>query len=234
LQYVGKLQELNGPNRADFVVLLTDGLPNCNAKYPSPFGTPNSTCFCILQGGNCTFAPETGCLDTDASVGAVKQLRAKEIQTIVIGFGTDFKANTEAGRRGADTLNGMAEEGGFARECTTNAQCGADDTCDTGKRLCKRRFFQAGNKTELVEALKAIANKVIVDAPCELRIDPAERPSTEELVVVYLNGERLSPGSDTWTLKEPGIVFQGSTCARIESSSPSSPANIEVRAVQKR
>jgi hypothetical protein len=234
LQYVGGRPEMQGANRADFVVLLTDGLPNCNANYPSPFGTPNSTCFCILANGNCTFAPEIGCLDTDASVGAVKQLLDKQIQTIVIGFGTDFKANTEAGRRGAATLNGMAEAGGFKRECSTNAQCGTDDTCDTSKGLCTRRFFQAGNKTELVEALKAIANKVIVDKPCELRIEPAERPSTEELVVVYLNKERLSPGPETWTLKEPGIVFQGATCARIESSSPSSPANIEVRAVQTR
>ncbi|WNG18646.1 adventurous gliding motility lipoprotein CglB [Cystobacter fuscus] len=239
LKYLARLQELQGEDRADFVVLLTDGLPNCNSNYPSPFGSPGSTCFCILTGG-CSddFARAIGCLDTDASVAAVKALRnpqneKQDIRTIVIGFGTDFKASTDAGRRGAATLQGMAVEGGFDRQCSTNADCGADDTCTAGR--CNRRFFQAENKTQLSEALRAIAEKVIAEAPCELRIDPSERPTTEELVVVYLNGERLSPGPDTWVLKEDlGIVFQGSTCAQIEASSPSNRANIEVRAVQKR
>ncbi|MFY0578453.1 adventurous gliding motility lipoprotein CglB [Cystobacter fuscus] len=167
---------------------------------------------------------------------AVKALRSDnkglDIKTIVIGFGTDFKANTEAGRRGAATLQGMGVAGGFERKCSKNADCGTDDTCTAGR--CNRSFFEAENKDQLSQALRAIAEEVIAEAPCELRIDPAERPTSEELMVVYLNGERLSPGPDTWTMKDPGIVFLGSTCARIEASSPSAPANIEVRAVQKR
>ncbi|EPX55689.1 CglB [Cystobacter fuscus DSM 2262] len=235
LAYVGSRPELRKDNRADFVVLLTDGLPNCNENYPTP--GPSQDCFCILS----SCAPESGterigCLDTNASVAAVKALRNSDekldIQTIVIGFGTDFKANTEAGIRGAATLQGMGVEGGFERKCSTNADCGTDDTCTAGK--CKRSFFEAENKTQLSQALRAIAEEVIAEAPCELRIDPAERPTSEELMVVYLNGERLSPGPDTWVMKEPGIVFQGSTCDRIEASSPSAPAKIEVRAVQRR
>lgn len=237
LKYLAKLQELQGTDRTDFVVLLTDGLPNCNSNYPSPYGVPNSSCFCILQSCNNEYARTIGCLDTDASVAAVSALRnpqdeKRDIKTIVIGFGTDFKANTDAGRRGAATLNGMAMAGGFERQCATNADCGTDDTCTAGK--CNRRFFQAENKTQLSEALRAIAERVVAEKPCELRISPDERPTSEELMVVYLNGERLSPGPDTWVMKDPGIVFQGSTCARIEASSPASPANIEVRAVQKR
>ncbi|HEX8538340.1 MAG TPA: adventurous gliding motility lipoprotein CglB, partial [Cystobacter sp.] len=235
LSYLRGLPELQGPEHADFVVLLTDGLPNCNENYPSP--APSQDCFCILS----SCAPDLGterigCLDTNPSVAAVAALRNKEknldVQTIVIGFGTDFKANTEAGRRGAATLQGMADAGGFERKCATNADCGTDDTCTAGR--CNRHFFQAENKTQLSEALRAIAEEVIAEKPCELRIDPAERPTSEELMVVYLNGERLSPGADTWVMKEPGIVFQGSTCARIEASSPSNRAEIVVRAVQQR
>jgi hypothetical protein len=235
LKYLAKLNELKEGERADFVVLLTDGLPNCNENFPTP--APSQDCFCILS----SCAPDTGfdrvgCLDTNPSVDAVKALRSTDkgldIKTIVIGFGTDFKGTSPSGVRGAATLQGMAVAGGFERKCSTNADCGTDDTCTAGR--CSRAFFQAENKTQLSAALRAIAEEVIAEAPCELRIDPAERPTSEELMVVYLNGERLSPGPDTWVMKEPGIVFQGSTCDRIEASSPSNPANIEVRAVQRR
>ncbi|OJH37992.1 adventurous gliding motility lipoprotein CglB [Cystobacter ferrugineus] len=235
LAYLAQLDALKGTDRTDFVVLLTDGLPNCNPDYPNP--APSPDCFCIVSPCTSLWGTDrTGCLDTNPSVDAVKALRNNDpkldIQTIVIGFGTDFKANTEEGRRGAATLNGMAAAGGFERKCSTNADCGTDDTCSSG--LCGRRFFQAENKDQLADALREIAEKVVAEAPCELRIDPSEMPTGQELMVVYLNGDRLSPGPDTWEIKAPGIVFLGSTCDRIEASSPANPAKIEVRAVQTR
>ncbi|MET0406386.1 MAG: adventurous gliding motility lipoprotein CglB [Cystobacter sp.] len=246
LRFVGSRPELQGDDRADFVLLLTDGTPNCNANYPSPYGSPGSTCFCTLgspPGSNQSLcssnvARTVGCIDTDASVDAVKQLRntdaKKDIRTIVVAFGTEFKSDTGVGTRGAATLNSMAQEGGFARKCSKNADCGAGDSCDLSAGLCARRFYQAENKDELSRALKAIAEQVVAENPCEVRIAPEARPTSTELMVVYLNGERLAPGGDTWEPQEPGIVFKGSTCARIEASSPSSPARIEVRAVQSR
>jgi hypothetical protein len=221
--------------RSDFVLLLTDGLPNCNETYPSPAGTPNSTCFCTLSNG-CNFTPRTGCLDKDASVAAVQQLRAQNIKTIVIGFGADFSSGNESGRRGAETLNAMAIAGDFNRTCAANADCGAGDTCNTSTGLCNRRFYQAGNKDELLSALRQISEKV-GDKPCLLKFtDPAQAPTSAELVVVYINGERLAAGSDTWGLlpDKSGLEFLGSTCTRIENSSTANPAEIEVRAVQAR
>ncbi|MFY0578454.1 adventurous gliding motility lipoprotein CglB [Cystobacter fuscus] len=50
LKYLAKLNELKEEDRADFVVLLTDGLPNCNENYPTP--APSQDCFCILS--SCT------------------------------------------------------------------------------------------------------------------------------------------------------------------------------------
>ncbi|WP_309897367.1 adventurous gliding motility lipoprotein CglB [Archangium sp.] len=229
LRFMGNLADLQTDARSDFVVLLTDGLPNCNESYPDPY--PSTKCFCTV-GDSCQFTPNIGCLDTNASVAAVNALRAKNIKTIVIGFGADFSS-----KEGSDTLNGMAEAGGFARSCTQNADCGTGDTCNTTKGLCNRGFYQAGNRDELIAALRQISEKVSVGDPCLLTFDAAQRPSSAELVVVYVNGERLASGSDTWTLKQPnnsGVEFLGSTCQRIKSSSPSNPVNIEVRAVQQR
>ena len=68
----------------------------------------------------------------------------------------------------------------------------------------------------------SISEKVQVTDPCLINFEPAQRPSAAELVVVYINGERLAAGSDTWALKQPGntgVEFLGSTCQRIKSSS---------------
>ncbi|MBM7115422.1 adventurous gliding motility lipoprotein CglB [Archangium primigenium] len=231
LRYVGNLADLQSASRSSFVLLLTDGLPNCNSQFADPYPSPK--CFCTLT-ASCEGAPDIGCLDTDASVAAVQALQAKKIQTIVIGFGADFNSSSESGRRGVATLNGMADAGGFARECTTDAQCGAGDRCETSVGKCERRFYQAANRTELVNALREITDKVTVDEPCVLSFSASEQPSSEELLVVYINGERLAPGANTWNLTPAGVAFNGTTCERITNSTPSNPVNIEVRAVQRR
>jgi hypothetical protein len=230
LEYVGGLQELQTADRSDFVVVLTDGLPNCNAQFPTPH--PNAGCFCTLQDG-CEYAPEDGCLDKNASVAAVQKLRAKDIKTIVIGFGADFNSANESGRQGAATLNAMAIAGGFDRTCKVDLDCGAGDTCDRAAGLCNRRFYQAGNRAELVTALRQIGERVGVN-PCLLTFDAEELPTSDDLIVVYLNNERLDPGPNTWNLSGDTIQFTGSVCDRLRESTPANPANLEVRAVRKR
>ncbi|WP_257453713.1 adventurous gliding motility lipoprotein CglB [Archangium lipolyticum] len=230
LAEVGKRQELGTAERSDFVVLLTDGLPNCDEQFPTPY--PNAGCFCTLEAG-CLDGETAGCLDKNASVAAVEMLRAKEIQTIVIGFGADFNASTEMGRQGAATLDAMARAGGFERKCKVDLDCGTGDSCDKAVGLCNRRFFQAGNRAELVKALREISKKLESD-PCLLTFDPEELPTTDDLVVVYLNGERVDQGPDTWTLSGDTIKFTGAVCALLEESTPANPADIEVRAVRTR
>ncbi|WP_375765851.1 adventurous gliding motility lipoprotein CglB [Archangium gephyra] len=225
LQFVGSALETD---REDLVLLLTDGLPNCNDTFAPAY--PNTACFCTLS--DCTYAKEIGCLDTNASVAAVQALGARQIKTIVIGFGADFNATTESGKRGAATLNGMAEAGAFPRTCKVDADCGTGDTCETAKGLCGRRFYQASNRAELVAALRQISEKVLVKDPCVLTFESsAQVPANKDLVVVYVNEERLSSGADTWNLTSTGITFAGSTCERIKNSTSANPVKIEVRAV---
>ncbi|QRK07577.1 adventurous gliding motility lipoprotein CglB [Archangium violaceum] len=230
LKFMGGLSELQTADRDDFVLLLTDGLPNCNSAHPTPY----PQCFCTLQSCEAASAKQIGCLDDDASVAAVKELGSKGIQTIVIGFGADFESSSTSGQKGAETLNAMAVAGGFKRKCAQNSDCGTGDgdTCENG--LCKRQFFQAANRADLVAALRDISGKILVKDPCLLTFDASERPTSQELVVVYVNKERLASGADTWSLTEEGISFAGATCERIKNSTPSSPVDIEVRAVQRR
>jgi hypothetical protein len=235
LNYLGTLPEMQVDGREDLVLLLTDGLPNCNENNANAY--PSAQCRCTLDNVTfCQSAPydKLGCLDKDGSVTAVQNLRNKQIRTIVIGFG----AETATGN-GTEVLNAMAEAGGFALEakaCTTNTDCGAGDTCDTTAKTCRRRFYQAGNETELAAALEAISKVVGPANPCLLSIPSEQLPSSESLVVVYINKERVEASDTTWrlNLQLEGVEFKGDLCTRIKNSSPLEPVDIEVRAVQRR
>jgi hypothetical protein len=238
LKFVGTQSALQTTDRADFVLLLTDGLPNCNLNAGNP-----TTCTCTQA--NCGTSNSLACLDKDNSVAAVTELRTqKQIKTIVIGFGADFVLNPNEppdspGNKqrlaGFDTLNAMAVEGGFSRgdKCETNADCGAGDECLPTK-ACKRRFYQAGNQEELSNALLAIINLIGDTDPCLLKLNPAQRPSDDSLIAVYVNGESLPKGSDTWELNAEGVKFLGATCNRILASTDTNPITLEARAVQRK
>ena len=100
----------NPEGRAQFVLLLTDGLPNCNGTNPNSCtsGAPaGAQCRCTLAACTAASYCVQGCLDKDNSATAIVELQKKKIKTIVIGFGADTTSGD-----GPDTLNAMAEAGG--------------------------------------------------------------------------------------------------------------------------
>jgi hypothetical protein len=126
--------------RDDYVLLVTDGLPNCNQSNPH-------TCANLID-CKCTLFPSTscepssycttGCLDADASTSETTKLRSRGIKTIVVGFGAET-----AGGRGPATLNAMAEAGGFLRRCPggSDAECGINNTCNKPGGLCRSQIL---------------------------------------------------------------------------------------------
>ncbi|WIG96689.1 adventurous gliding motility lipoprotein CglB [Myxococcus sp. SDU36] len=229
LNFVGGLEGLQDPSRQNFVILLTDGLPNCNAANPNS-GADTALCKCTIENNQCQSGYlHRGCLDSDASVTAVRDLREKGIQTIVIGFG----AETAVGD-GPAVLEAMAQAGGFERTCNAERPCGEGDTCNPTTGLCNRSFFQAGNQAELASALEEISKAVVLEDPCLIKLDGPQRPSDPKLLVVYVEGERTPSSDSTWTLEEDGVVFKGQTCERILNSTPEAPVRIEVRAIRQR
>lgn len=229
LRYVGSLGGLHTQEREDFVLLLTDGLPNCN--FNNPNSGPGPACRCtfgdasLCSGSNA----RRGCLDDQNSVAAVRELRARGIRTIVVGFGADTAAGDAPG-----VLNAMAEAGGFARQCEVDGDCGAGDTCEAAAGLCRRRYYQAANGAELATALERISAG-LNPQPCMIRIPPQQLPSSEAMVVVYVKGERVAPGEDTWRLKAgAGVELKGGLCERASRATPADPLPVEVRALMTR
>ncbi|AKJ07911.1 hypothetical protein ATI61_107355 [Archangium gephyra] len=226
LQFMGTLPELQTAGRSNFVLLLTDGLPNCNANYPNPY--PSASCRCTLGTLSgialCSYEPydKLGCLDKDGSVSAVMALKSKNIQTIVVGFGSELATG-----EGAVVLNAMAEQGGFSRTCTQHVDCGSVDTCDMSNGLCGRRFYPASNQGELSVVLQGVVDRVRKTA-CLVPFEGAGS-YTQSSLVVSVDGVELAPGESTWSLTSEGVRFAGTTCQQLQEASRADPVRIVVR-----
>ncbi|MBX5480904.1 MAG: adventurous gliding motility lipoprotein CglB [Myxococcaceae bacterium] len=228
LAEIGKLASLQSPDRDDFVLLLTDGLPNCNASLD------RKTCQCVTGQTPCD--DNRNCLDQMQVVNTIDSLRQKGIRVIVVGFGADTGASIAL-----PVLNAMAEHGGFARKCETAADCGGTDTCDQvgTEKYCSTRFFQAANAQELATKLSEIGALLPGVDPCVYELE--SKPEDPRLLAVYvgLDGAeptKVEPGPDTWTFVETGnagsVTFTGDICQNLRNASDLHPVNVEIRLVQ--
>lgn len=231
LRYLGTLAGLNDSAdlRDDFVLLLTDGLPNCNENNPNNVcSAANTECRCTTSTCTGTLCA-LGCLDRDGAVQTVRELRQKGIRTIVVGFGADLVAGD-----GPEVLNAMAAEGGFARECPngTDTECGSGNSCNTATKLCVRGFFQAANGAELADALRKISDSLSGD-PCEYTL--SARPSEERFLSVIVDNQSLVAGNDTYSYDfgTNKVTFRGATCSKLTSSSSANPVTVEFRIVER-
>lgn len=182
-------------SRNDFVLLLTDGLPNCNANNPNDFVQSAAACRCQTGGGDCSALDvrRRGCLDADATVQSVEHLATLGVRTIVVGFGADV-SQTDA----RDVLERLARAGGVARTCTQNAQCGAGDQCTNG--LCGRWAFEASNRAEL-EAVLATVLDGLTPARCVRQLP--DQPVSQNTISLLADGSLVAPGPTTWELVSP-------------------------------
>ena len=225
--------------RSRFVILLTDGLPNCNPQNTNnQCMVANTACRCVLTSSNCTSSYDCarGCLDSDATVSAVQTLADKGVQTIVIGFGSDAATGAAP-----DTLNAIAVAGGAPRSCAatgTDADCvaaggDAQDGCDTATKLCKKRYYQATNGDKLGQVLKEIVEKNT--HPCDLQLS-AEAGNTATLSV-RVDGVTVTTGPDTWVYSLDGgkpwvhFVPLGAICAKLKASTTVNPVLISIQIV---
>jgi hypothetical protein len=220
--------------RSDFVLLLTDGLPNCNgANANAVCAGPSAACECTTMSCAGSDARSStcakGCLDRDVTVQKVKALNAKGIRTIVVGFGADLATGN-----GPLVLNAMAREGGFPRRCPggTNAECGGTNTCDVSTQLCSTAFYQAANGDELAQALAKISKGIVLN-PCEFVLP--SKPSDKSYLSVLVDGQVLTAGTATYAYDFDGdrVTFLGEACRKIEESLPQSPVRVEFRVVER-
>ncbi|MGC4117526.1 MAG: VWA domain-containing protein [Myxococcales bacterium] len=186
------------PDTLQFVVLITDGAPNCNASV--------SACTACTNGGD----PSTmcgdprNCLDDAALVAAVKTLRAKDILTLVIGLGV-FQSPGASDALDRAVLDQAAVEGGLPQ---------GGDT----------RFYYAMSTTDLGEILKKIVPSI---GTCFFTLEraPADPDTLEVYLTDSTTSDPGSPlvrGTD-WDYTDKSytaVAIKGGQCQVIQNAVP--------------
>lgn len=201
-------------NRRRYVMLLTDGLPNCaesEALADRCAACNANASSCGVAGGcrptfggttTCTAEPFPGaaCLDDDGLVDAVTTLKKKGIETFVIGFGS-----ATTGTDASTILDRAAVEGGHPR---------------SGASV---RYYQANT----VEELHGYLSEILSAFPCEFKLDPV--PEDDRLISVTLydgdpessTGRALERGAE-WEVVSPGkgaIKLLAPICDQLQNAS---------------
>lgn len=178
-----------------FVILATDGAPNCNSLATCGYDLcmPNIENIqgCPKEGPfNCCAPPDgfrENCLDSVASMSAAQQLRTMNVPVYVIGLpGT----STYAG-----VLDQIAVAGGTAAPASP-------------------KYFAVDTASEaaMLAALKKVAAKIV--ATCEFTLK--DEPADAKLVNVYLDDVILpyDPNA-TWKIEGKTVTLLGDTCAKV-------------------
>lgn len=199
-----KLKALQGKT---FVILATDGGPNCNAASTcaSSECIPNieSTAQgCVPNGVNCCtvnkYGPEN-CLDSGPTIAAATALAQAGIPVYVIGVPGSAPY--------ASLLDALATAGGTARP--TSPKYYRVDTSDT---------------SAFTTALAQVAAKITATCTFPLRSTPQD-PS---LVNVYADGNILPKDpANGWTISGSTVTLVGATCAKVSSGEV-----LEVRVIE--
>jgi hypothetical protein len=185
------LARLTGLSGKTFVILATDGGPNCNsnAMCTTAECTNNidNTTGCPPDGQNCCSSQPESCLDSQPTIDAVTAIAAAKIPVYVVGVpGSAPYANL---------LDQLAQAGGTAR--ASEPLYYAIDSAD---------------QTALLSVLSGIAAQIT--GTCAL--DLGSVPPDPNLVNVFFD-ERALPqmGPDGWTLDGTTVTILGASCKRI-------------------
>ncbi len=201
-----------GRGSARYIVLATDGGPNCNARNP----TPTSTCICTSSMvESCRNNPRVGvynCLDADRTIALIRDVAqptapgVTAIPVYVVGMDGSMTTRTDL----LAVLDDMAVAGGRPRPVV---------------RPGDRRYYSVRNPGDLETAFQTIVAPL---ARCAF-VTPS-RPDNPDEIDVEINGRVVTrdgmraEGWD-WTDAAFGeITFFGTACA--EASAP----NAQVRA----
>jgi len=185
------LQLLGGKT---YVILATDGGPNCDASATCDI----ADCIANIEGDpgctpnaapNCRAGDPQACLDADPTVQSIVAFAAQNIPTYVIGV-------PGSGPYGA-LLDRMAEAGGTSR--ASEPYYYAVDTTD---------------EAALATALNAVAAKITGTCSLQLKTPPPDPGD----VNLYLDGVVVpQDATNGWTLSGETITLLGTTCADVLS-----------------
>jgi hypothetical protein len=183
-----------------YVLLATDGGPNCNDTLvcDATTCTTNLDGKCtVTNAGNCcdpSFGGASRCLDDGATKAAIDALGAAGVKTFVVGIpGSEaYKSFLDAFAQAGGEVNPSAPPKYFA-------------------------VSASGGAAELASVLGSITQNLVTTCSLVLTSDPPEH----DLLNVEVDGRLIPRGTDGWHLDEsttpPTVVLDGATCAAVKA-----------------
>jgi len=224
--------------RQSFLLLMTDGLPNCDAASGLNANVNPAACDCTdgPTSAVCTYYPVLDCNDFNATALKVSDIRTSGVKTIVIGYGDVFGASAQ------NSLQRIALAGDFQRRCAAGGgECNPSDTAcfqSSNPNLCAEQFFRATSKDQLSAALAAISSAILQGNPCLVELQPAPVDPTFLTVLVTEQGTTTAYPypSPVWTFTalpdgNATLTFNDPLCSKMKSLTED--ITYEIRSVNK-
>ena len=212
--------------RQSFLLLMTDGLPNCNPASGLDANVNPAACDCTdgPTSAVCTYYPVLDCNDFNETARKVSIIRSTGVKTIVIGYGDVFSSSAQ------QSLQQIARAGDFQRRCASGGgECDPNDlSCfqETNPTHCSEEFFRATSKEQLSAALAAVTSAILQGNPCVVELDPAPVDATFLTVLVTENGVTTAHPypSDVWSFAAnldgtATLTFNDPLCTKMKSAS---------------
>jgi len=212
-------------SRQSFLLLMTDGLPNCNPNSGLNALVNPAACDCTdgATSAACTFYPTLDCNDFNEVAHKVSDIRSKGIKTIVIGYGDVFGPSAQ------NSLQQIALAGDFQRRCQADgSECNPSDTAcfqASNPHVCAEQFFRVTSQAQLAAALAAVTSAIPQTDPCMVKLTPAPPDGSFISVVVTEKGVTTTypyPSPAVWTLANSGgdaiLTFHDPLCTKMRTA----------------
>jgi hypothetical protein len=224
-------------SRQSYLLLMTDGLPNCNPNSGLDANVNPAACDCTdgPTSSACTFYPTLDCNDFNEVAHKVSNIRATGVKTIVIGYGDVFGPSAQ------NSLQQIALAGDFQRRCQADgSECNPSDTAcfqESNPHVCAEQFFRVTSQAQLAAALAAVTSAIPQTDPCLVKLTPAPPDASFLSVVVTEQGVTTTYPypSAIWTFAtlptgEATLTFNDPLCTKMRTASED--ITYVVRAVQ--
>jgi hypothetical protein len=186
----------------DLVLLITDGVPNCNPNNPNNCTSPTAN-LCQCTTGSCTTMSglcSLGCLDDSATLNAANTLFNDNIDLMILPLGAD--ADTPQ----ADSLFGQMKTP-ILRTCTTTADCATGGMCNANG-FCSGSQWKFSNLADFAPAAARIQQEVQLRGRCYWQLPDSV---TADRIEVDINDAQVP--NTQWELRSPTVVhFKGDAC----------------------
>jgi hypothetical protein len=204
--------------REHFLVLVTDGLPNCNPMNPATCANPQD-CRCTIStcaGMNCTI----GCLDRQNTLDALAGAAGRDVRTLVIAFSTEVLGSMAA----VALFDELARAGAAPLSCNprTGNECGANNPCLVDG-TCTRKF-----STELQAGVGRVGEVLRRSGACRWVLDQPVARSPR--LVVQVNGLAVANGAEGFVAEADDVVrFSGAVCSQLAAPGAALPVSFALQ-----